>query len=132
MYYYGSRYYDPRVSIFVSVDPLTEKTMEPYSYVGNNPINFVDPTGNYKVKPADQKRFSVLMGYLKNGISEILNNPKIMDGLRKYGRFTDQQIKDKIVAFNEGINIEFKDATNMNGNANGWYPGDNTYMFMRN
>ncbi|WP_370629740.1 hypothetical protein [Flavobacterium sp. NKUCC04_CG] len=27
------------------MDPLVEQTMEPYSYVGNNPINFTDPTG---------------------------------------------------------------------------------------
>ena len=38
MYYYGARYYDPRISIFVSVDPLAEQTMEPYLYTGNNPI----------------------------------------------------------------------------------------------
>jgi len=45
MYYYGARYYDPRISIFVSVDPLAEKTMTPYQYVTNNPIMFTDPTG---------------------------------------------------------------------------------------
>ena len=45
MYYYGARYYDPRISIFVSVDPLAEKTMTPYQYVNNNPIMFTDPTG---------------------------------------------------------------------------------------
>src|SRR5690606_5559496 len=45
MYYYGARYYDPRISIFVSLDPLVEQTFEPYSYTGNNPINFTDPTG---------------------------------------------------------------------------------------
>src|SRR5690606_36574176 len=44
MYYYGARYYDPRISIFVRVDPLAEQTMEPYLYVGNNPIMFTDPT----------------------------------------------------------------------------------------
>lgn len=38
-------YYDPRLSIFISVDPLGEQTMEPYLYVGNNPINMVGPTG---------------------------------------------------------------------------------------
>jgi len=48
MYYYGARYYDPRISIFVSVDPLAEETMEPYSYTGNNPIMFTDPTGMSK------------------------------------------------------------------------------------
>src|SRR5690606_38011601 len=45
MYYYGARYYDPRISIFVSVDPLAEKTMTPYQYVNNNPIMFTDSTG---------------------------------------------------------------------------------------
>src|SRR5690606_8711587 len=45
MYYYGARYYDPRISIFVSVDPLAEQTMEPYIYCANNPIMFTDPTG---------------------------------------------------------------------------------------
>src|SRR5690554_6428983 len=48
MYYYGARYYDPRISIFVSLDPLVEQTFEPYSYVGNNPIMFTDPTGMSK------------------------------------------------------------------------------------
>ena len=48
MYYYGARYYDPRISIFVSVDPLAEQTMEPYLYTGNNPIRYVDPTGMSK------------------------------------------------------------------------------------
>jgi len=45
VYYYGARYYDPRISIFVSVDPLAESTMTPYQYVHNNPIMFTDPTG---------------------------------------------------------------------------------------
>ena len=46
-------YYDPRISIFVSVDPLAEKTMTPYQYVSNNPIMRIDPTGmndhDYKI-----------------------------------------------------------------------------------
>ena len=51
MYYYGARYYDPRISIFVSVDPLAEKTMTPYQYVHNNPIMFTDPTGMIAYPP---------------------------------------------------------------------------------
>ncbi|CAM3829330.1 RHS repeat-associated core domain-containing protein [Flavobacterium branchiophilum] len=49
LYYYGARYYDPRISIWASVDPLAEKTMSPYGYCYNNPVNMVDPDGRYAV-----------------------------------------------------------------------------------
>ena len=47
LYYYGARYYDPKVSLWLNVDPLAEKypTMSPYIYVANNPINAIDPDG---------------------------------------------------------------------------------------
>ncbi|MDR2206275.1 MAG: RHS repeat-associated core domain-containing protein [Flavobacteriaceae bacterium] len=47
LYYYGARYYDPRTSIWLSVDPLAEKypNIGAYVYTMNNPIKFVDPTG---------------------------------------------------------------------------------------
>ena len=44
-YYYSARYYDPKWSIFISVDPLAEKTMDAYGYCYQNPINLVDPSG---------------------------------------------------------------------------------------
>jgi RHS repeat-associated protein len=47
LYYYGARYYDPRVSIWYSVDPLAEKNPDesPYMYCTQNPVRFVDPDG---------------------------------------------------------------------------------------
>lgn len=51
LYYYGARFYNPSTSIWLSVDPLVEETFEPYNYVGNNPIRFIDPTGMNKVDP---------------------------------------------------------------------------------
>jgi RHS repeat-associated protein len=47
LYYYGARYYDPRISIWYGVDPLAEKyySWSPYAYVGDNPINIIDPNG---------------------------------------------------------------------------------------
>ena len=47
MYYYGARYYEPRLSLWMSSDPLQEKypNINSYCYTGNNLIKFVDPDG---------------------------------------------------------------------------------------
>ena len=47
LYYYGARYYDPRLSLWMSTDPLQEKypNISPYCYTVNNPLKFIDPTG---------------------------------------------------------------------------------------
>ena len=45
MYYYEARYYKPPV--FTSRDPMFEKYfwMTPYAYCANNPVKYVDPSG---------------------------------------------------------------------------------------
>jgi RHS repeat-associated protein len=55
LYYYGARYYDPRSSVWLGVDPLGEKhpNMSPYAYCANNPINLIDPDGRDWYKDAD-------------------------------------------------------------------------------
>lgn len=47
LYYYGARYYDPRLSLWMSGDPLGEKNphLSPYNFVSNNPLNRIDPLG---------------------------------------------------------------------------------------
>ena len=52
-YYYGARYYNPKWSIWLSVDPLSERypAWSPYAYVLHNPVNAIDPNGltDYKI-----------------------------------------------------------------------------------
>ena len=47
--YYGARYYDPKTSVWLSVDPLAEKypNIGSYVYCLNNPANMVDPDGRW-------------------------------------------------------------------------------------
>lgn len=46
LYYYGARYYDPRVSLWISTDILEEKNYGNSSYAYTyNPITFIDPIG---------------------------------------------------------------------------------------
>jgi RHS repeat-associated protein len=45
--YFGARYYDSDLSIWLSVDPMSDKypNQSAYSYVGGRPINVIDPNG---------------------------------------------------------------------------------------
>ena len=44
LYYYGARYYDPYIGRFTQRDPAGDG-VNWYTYVANNPLKFVDPTG---------------------------------------------------------------------------------------
>ena len=73
LYYFGARYYAPRESIWLSVDPLAEKypNMSPYNYCLNNPLNLVDPDGRDVIDPLlimkiRGNRASNLQGMVRN------------------------------------------------------------------
>ena len=47
LYYYRARYYDPTIGRFITPDPIgyLSGDFNFYRYVGNDPVNFVDPSG---------------------------------------------------------------------------------------
>ena len=47
LYYYGARYYDSRLSLWISTDPAENDYpfISSYSYTFNNPVNAIDPNG---------------------------------------------------------------------------------------
>ena len=52
LYYYGARYYEPRLSLWLSTDPAQEKTLHltTYNFSQNNPINYIDADGLWSLK----------------------------------------------------------------------------------
>ncbi len=52
--YYGARYYDPLVGVFLSADSVQGNLAgtDPYSYVGENPETYTDPSGEMYAPPA--------------------------------------------------------------------------------
>ncbi|MBI2670558.1 RHS repeat-associated core domain-containing protein, partial [Candidatus Woesearchaeota archaeon] len=62
--YFGARYYDSSLGRFISVDPIFNPTESSYSYAKNNPIKFVDPTGNQATAAALQQTATNVYEYL--------------------------------------------------------------------
>ena len=83
-YYYGARYYDPKISIWLSMDPLAEKfpNFNPYNYVMQNPLNLIDPTGMAPEEgggdnPPKQINVIAIASYTNKPNDEAMNNALI-------------------------------------------------------
>ena len=65
--YFGSRYYSSDLSLWLSVDPMSEKypSLSPYVYCADNPIKLVDPNGEeIEVTANDDGSYTVVGGTL--------------------------------------------------------------------
>ena len=92
LYYYGARYYEPEVGLWMSVDPLCEMNpdMSPYNFVGNNPLNRIDPWGLTDYEVDGQTRT------IDDGISGLRMNVSGDDFLRLQAYFnTDRYSYDQ-------------------------------------
>ena len=53
--YFGARYYSSDLSVWLSVDPMSDKypSLSPYTYCADNPVRLVDPNGEEITKFED-------------------------------------------------------------------------------
>ncbi len=96
-YFYGARYYDPKWSIFISVDPSAEKypSWNPYHYVHQNPIKYIDPDGRdaiLVVFPSYMVDTETRAGKLPLGHAGILliDNETGLTKYYEYGRYSTE------------------------------------------
>ena len=70
LYYYGARYYDSEIGRFTAIDPwagdiTSPQSLNKYSYVHNNPIIFIDPTGMYGMESGEVEEGDTLESITK-------------------------------------------------------------------
>jgi RHS repeat-associated protein len=58
IYHYGARFYSPKLGRFLSADTITPNPANPqnlnrFSYVTNNPLRYIDPTGHKACEDGD-------------------------------------------------------------------------------
>jgi len=106
--YFGSRYYSSDLSIWLSVDPQSDKyaSLSPYVYCADNPVILVDPNGEeltdfYDIATGEHLK------HLEDGIDEAIAIHRIV-----YNAYVEEgtldENKDKI-GYSLGKNSDFVD-----------------------
>jgi RHS repeat-associated protein len=80
LYFYKSRFYDPRLARFVSPDPVVPvignpQTLNRYTYGANNPINYVDPDGHFAWF------IPIIAGAVLGGVNAGVHHGNILTGM---------------------------------------------------
>ena len=98
-YYFGARYYNSDLSIWLSVDPMSDKypSLSPYNYCAWNPMKLVDPNGDsIMIKRQNQEK----------GDSQLLSSLSNKTGLNLYvnekGRLVYEKGEDGSPCINGG------------------------------
>ncbi len=86
LYFYNARYYNPALGRFISPDPIVPEPGNPqnlnrYSYVNNNPVNLVDPSGHFSLGGFFKSLFSVAAGILVGIATGGMGAPAVVAGM---------------------------------------------------
>ncbi|MBI3317295.1 MAG: hypothetical protein HYZ85_04755, partial [Candidatus Omnitrophica bacterium] len=106
--YLRARYYDPTLGRFISRDPVLgnksqTQSFNPYPYVQNDPINFIDPLGleyERRRRPFEDERVSWLWYVSRDASHQQIFNTANPEG-DNFGLFASDKIEaEKIATYN--------------------------------
>ncbi|MGD9493428.1 MAG: RHS repeat-associated core domain-containing protein [Bacteroidales bacterium] len=112
--YFGARYYDSDLSVWLSVDPLADKypSMSPYMYCAGNPVVLFDSDGR-KIKPVGESATKA-MNYFGNKYGPLLQITTDQDktsGTADDGVYYSRAYFSDRAAFDESFNKGLSDGT---------------------
>ncbi len=93
LHYFGARYYDSNIGRFTSADTIKGKITNPqslnlYAYTLNNPLKYVDPSGN-------RVKFVQTHNELNNAV------PKLLTGINALFGYERVEMKDNFLVIKE-------------------------------
>ena len=96
LYYYGARYYDPHISLWITTDPIKNKypNISSYCYTANNPVRFIDPDGRIIKLPkgTTSEQIFIVLGNIQK-----LTDDKVVFSTQK-----DGSVRIKIASLGKG------------------------------
>jgi RHS repeat-associated protein len=97
---YNARYYDPYLNRFISPDTIipdfeNPQSLNRYSYVVNNPVRFVDPSGHQGCQGQDCALHPYLESFVKDNASTFGVPWQLVAGVLKSEMEMDTELRDR-------------------------------------
>lgn len=105
--YFGARYLDSDLSIWLSVDPMADKYpgLSPYNYCANNPVMLRDPDGRVIVDPRNGRQVARVNGEWKTIKRYNKNGNAVYGNVSNKFVSSSQPVLDDMISTQAGMDI---------------------------